>query len=46
MWEEGEVGIFSPFQFVLEVSSSCLKGHVVVPEVKIIIELSGNIIAP
>lgn len=46
-WDErgGDKNI-SPFQFVGEDSSSCLKGQTVAPEVEIITELSGNIIAP
>lgn len=48
-WDWGERGAdrnISPFQFVEEDSSSCLKGQAVAPEVEIITELSGNIIAP
>lgn len=48
-WDWGERGAdrnISPFQFVEEDSSSCLKGQPVAPEVEIITELSGNIIAP
>lgn len=46
-WDErgADRNIF-PFQFVEEDSSSRLKGQAVTPEVEIIAELSGNIIAP
>lgn len=48
-WDGGERSTdrnISPFQFVEEDSSCCLKGQTVAPEVEIITELSGNIIAP